>query len=93
MSIRKWVIPLSLLAVVAGLNLGGCPTQPAAVTGDVTAGQAEFTELCAGCHSAASLAGVANRIVNDLETVSAAMNGIVLTDQEVADLKAFLATK
>lgn len=93
MSIRKWIVPLSFLAVVVGLNLAGCPTQSGATTGDATAGQAKFADTCARCHDAASVAGAASLVTTNMGTVNAAMNGVVLTDAEVADVKAFLATQ
>ena len=61
-------------------------------TGSTSAGQTLFSQSCAGCHSAASLAPFASSITTDLGTVASAMNGITLTTQQVADLQAYLAT-
>jgi hypothetical protein len=52
------------------------------------------------CHSAGTydptgsfgnLAGKQARVVSDLGTISSLMNGIVLSPQEVLDMKAFLS--
>lgn len=71
------------------------------LTGDATNGQELYTSRCAVCHSLGTfdtsalpntpdLLGEADEIVNDLGTIDEAMEGITLTDQEVADLKAFI---
>ena len=79
------------------------PTAPAvALTGDATAGQALYTARCTSCHALGSfdtvaevandLSGEAASMVNDLSSISTFMAGLAtLTDQEVADLKAFIA--
>jgi mono/diheme cytochrome c family protein len=95
MTTRKWIISLSLLFAVATLGLGaigGC-SPATGLTGDPVAGQTTFTAKCSGCHTAPSLAGNENRIVRNMGTVSVAMAGVTLTDQEVADLKAYIATQ
>lgn len=86
------------------LALGGCP-QPTTggdaggsdtggtVTADANAGAEKFQATCQRCHTATSIKSEASRITNNMATVSLAMSGITLTDQEVADLKAFLATQ
>jgi len=59
--------------------------------GDPAAGQALYSQRCAGCHpSPAAIAGAASRITNDMGTVDPDMTGITLTNQQVADLKAYL---
>jgi len=59
--------------------------------GDPAAGQALYSQRCAGCHpSPAAIAGAASLITNDMGTISPAMTGITLTAQQVADLKAYL---
>lgn len=63
------------------------------ITGDAAAGQTLFNAECVSCHTAAALAPVAGNIVNDLGTINPAMSGITLTDQQIADLQAFLATQ
>ncbi len=62
------------------------------VTGDAAAGETLFDDECSACHTAEDLAPSANLIVNDLGTINAAMDGLTLTDQQVADLQAYLAT-
>jgi hypothetical protein len=93
MSFRSGIILLSALAVLAGLSLAGCPTQTPTVTGSATDSQTEFTEICQGCHTAIAIKANANLITSAMGTLSPAMSGIVFTDQEVADLKAFRATQ
>ncbi|HVP10501.1 MAG TPA: hypothetical protein VMV94_04845 [Phycisphaerae bacterium] len=60
--------------------------------GSSSAGQTLFTQMCARCHSAASIAGSADRITTNMGSVDSAMRGITLTAQQVADLKAYLAS-
>jgi hypothetical protein len=64
-----------------------------ALTGNTTAGQTLFTAECVTCHTAVSLAPVADNIVSDLGTLNTAMASIVLTGQQILDLQAFLATQ
>ena len=59
----------------------------------IAAGEAKFNASCDTCHSAASIRGAASRVVNDLGTLTPAMAGITLTDQEVANIRAFLAAQ
>jgi mono/diheme cytochrome c family protein len=88
---RTSVLRPCAICVVASLALFvcGCPMQQ--LTGDPVAGEAKSNATCAGCHTAASLAGHENLIRRNMGLVSPAMAGITLTDQEVADLKAFIA--
>jgi len=62
-------------------------------------GKAIYDADCASCHKAGSydpigsdsdLAGDGSRLVNNLGSLSSRMTGLVLTDQEIADLTAFL---
>jgi mono/diheme cytochrome c family protein len=80
---------LGATILIAALSIGGCPIRPSTVlTGDAVAGQTLFADKCASCHLAASLKGNESRIVNNL---GSGMDNIVLTDQQIADLDAFLA--
>jgi len=78
-------------------------TLPASTTtttlgGSVAAGQEIYDNECAGCHRAGShdtdggpdLAGHGDLIMNDMSGYASEMAGIMLTDQEVLDLAAFL---
>jgi mono/diheme cytochrome c family protein len=54
---------------------------------------------CSICHSAgtvdsggSNLAGKQAKLTNNLGSISSAMSGITLTDQEILDLAAFLST-
>jgi mono/diheme cytochrome c family protein len=82
-----------LLAALFLLGLAGCPAAEPIVDDQVAAGQAKFNQSCATCHSAASLRGASRFVVNDMGTVTAAMTGVILTDEEVANIKAFLLTQ
>ncbi len=61
--------------------------------GAAAAGETLFNSRCIGCHvaGAASIVEDRARITNDMGTVNAAMTGVTLTDQEVADLQALAA--
>jgi hypothetical protein len=65
-------------------------TVSAPITGNAANGLTIFNARCIGCHPVAATLQP-NLVVNDLGTINAAMAGITLTDQEVADLKAFLS--
>ena len=68
--------------------------------GSFAAGQADYDTRCAGCHDAGThdssggfagdIAGTGSLLVNDLGTLNGGMNGIILTNQEILDLQAFL---
>jgi len=78
------------------VGVAGCGAVSTPVPADnaaAQAGAAKFASACAGCHSASSLRSGAGLIMNDLGSLSSRMSGITLTDAEVADLKAYLATQ
>lgn len=92
------LLPIAAFAsglAVPMLLTGGCPTTdtqlPSDIVGDATAGQQEFSDRCANCHTKSSVAGARNQISNNLGSLGFAMSGITLTDQEIADLRAYLA--
>jgi len=70
------------------------------IVGDIEAGRVKYDSLCTICHSAApydieatianDLAGKGELLVLELETINPEMEGFVLTEQELADLFAFL---
>jgi mono/diheme cytochrome c family protein len=92
MSASKRAIVLLSAAALIALGLGGCPTAtPTGLTGDPTVGLTLFETECIGCHPTS--AGLnPNAVTNNLGTVNPAMIGITLTDQQVADVQAYLAT-
>ena len=92
MRISRGLAGLGIAAAAALIMFTGC-TNPVTGGGDATAGQAKFTADCATCHSAASLRGASSLVTNDLGTLTPAMSGITLTDQEVANVRAFLLTQ
>lgn len=97
MTYQKRVVAFVGVVVGLALTMGGCPTpasDPASgLTGDAAAGQTKFAQSCVQCHSASSLRGSTNRIVTNLGSVSGAMNGITLTAQQVADLRAYVTSQ
>jgi mono/diheme cytochrome c family protein len=94
MSLRNGIISLSVLVTLATLSLAGCPTQtPAPTGGDPIAGQTVFEQLCVTCHDPASIAAARDRITNNMGTINAQMDGITLTNEQVTDLQAYLATQ
>jgi mono/diheme cytochrome c family protein len=95
MSRTRWILSVCALCVVASLSLGvgGCPLTPPAIVGDATAGETKFNSTCSGCHTATAIAPDRNLIRANMGTINSAMSGITLTNQEIADLKAFLATQ
>ncbi len=75
----------------AGTIKSASATVTVEAAGDAAAGQALFTQTCIGCHpSPAALKPAANQITNNMGSINPAMNGITLTDQQVADLQAYL---
>lgn len=68
--------------------------------GNATEGQAIYDAQCGFCHAAGAhdsngelasdLAGDGSLLVPDLGTIDSAMDGVLLTEQEIADLAAFL---
>ena len=92
MQTRRGLAVLGVTAATVVVTLIGCTT-PGTGNGNVTAGETKFNATCATCHSAASLRGAASLVTNDLGTLTSAMAGITLTDQEVADVRAYLETQ
>ncbi len=92
MSLKKPLAVISLMALVL-VSVVGCPAPTPVVTGDAAAGQTLFAAECVRCHSAASVAGGAALVTTNLGSINPAMNGITLTTQQVADVKAFLETQ
>ncbi len=82
-----------LIVVAAGLvACTGCP-QPQGM-GSAANGETLFNAQCVGCHSAAAVKPGAGLIsTTGLGLINAAMTGITLTNQQVLDLQAFLATQ
>ena len=79
------------------IAVGGVIFKPKVLAGN--AGQLIYEQQCASCHRLGSfdtdgfahdLAQEADPLVNDLGTIDEAMAGLVLTDQELQDLAAFL---
>jgi hypothetical protein len=96
MSLKRWTVSVSVVAALVGLTVWGCTgvSVPASgAGGDSASGQTLYSQRCASCHpSASSLKSVSGLITNNLGSVSSRMNGITLTDQQVLDLQAYLAS-
>jgi mono/diheme cytochrome c family protein len=92
MTLRKSFAVFGPMVLVL-VSLAGCPQPTTMLTGDAAAGQTLFAQDCARCHSAASVAGGAALVTNNLGSINAGMNGITLTDQQVTEIKAFLETQ
>lgn len=83
-------------SLVAALCIVGCGTMGTISTvtdAAAMAGQTTFANDCANCHTASSLKSASGKITNNLGSLSSAMNGITLTDTEVSNLMAYLATQ
>ncbi len=84
---------LALLMLSVGLGSAACALLPTIPVGDAAAGALKFDQACAACHAPIGVAPFADLITNDMGLVNPAMNGVLLTDLEVLDLRAFLATQ
>jgi mono/diheme cytochrome c family protein len=92
--ITKTCLGLGLLVALTGLGFAGCgTTTPAGVVGNAQTGATEFATVCANCHTPAQIKPFSFLIRTNMSTLNAAMTGITLTDQQIADLQAFLATQ
>jgi hypothetical protein len=68
--------------------------------GNIANGQADYDSRCSGCHAAGAhdpnaeiandLAGKGDNLVKNLATIDSAMAGLMLSNQELADMAAFL---
>lgn len=85
----------AVVLVLSGGGLMGCskpgsaPPDPAAVA----AGETVFQQRCSKCHSKEGLYVLQHTLTNDLGPLNTQMKGMTLTDQEIAQLKAFLAPR
>ncbi|HPF38168.1 MAG TPA: hypothetical protein P5081_00855 [Phycisphaerae bacterium] len=87
---------LSLMVIVAAAGLWGCGTMSIPVPTDnaaALAGETVFADQCARCHSARSVSGFAGQLPNNLGALDSRMNGITLSDEELSNLNAYLATQ
>jgi mono/diheme cytochrome c family protein len=91
-------VALTLAALFVALLGTSCPPQTGSVIGDAAAGQALVNARCTSCHRAGGVTHVLDAdhgedVVSNLGTLDAAMSCLILTDQEMSDVKAFLATQ
>ncbi len=93
---RRAVILLAGIMAMCLLVGSSCPIRTT-TTGNAGNGKTLFDTRCVGCHNGGPAAVLhatsAGLVQNNMANVNAAMTGITLTDQEVADVKAFLETQ
>ena len=82
------VLVAASLAIVVGIVSCGTSTPP--LVGDPVAGAALFNAQCTPCHTFGDIKPVSNLIVNNMGTIDFQMADIFLTDQQIADLQAYL---
>lgn len=106
MSWRVAVVGMMVMAACFGCDAEGADEADAilALTGDATAGEALYQTHCSACHGADARSGSAQKDLPDedahelvhvmLEGEGFAMPSFreTLTDQEIADIAAYLAT-
>jgi mono/diheme cytochrome c family protein len=95
MSSRKWLVSAVLVALLGVSCLGGCPAESLTVPSDnaaAQAGLAKYSDTCAGCHAVSWLKAREARITADL-AAEHRIAGFSLTNEEAANLRAFLATQ
>jgi mono/diheme cytochrome c family protein len=98
-SVTSTTLPPSTTTTTSVTLPSTTTTTTTTTTIGTSAGQQIYDMRCMGCHSAGShdttgfagdLAGRGNRLVNDLGQIDGAMSGLMLSDQEITDLAAFL---
>ena len=93
---RKAVLAVAagaLAAAAIGLGLGGCRTTeaiPVPDTASAAEGQKIFANTCSRCHTTSRLRGHAGRVRTNMGSISSAMRDVKLTDEDVANVKAFI---
>ncbi len=94
------VLTLSAQVCTTGTPPPPPPPAPPPPSAAYAAGLAKYQAACAACHAAgsldptgpfANLAGRGGLLVNDLGSISGMMAGMMLTNQEILDLQAFLS--
>jgi hypothetical protein len=92
-TVRVAAALLGISCAAIALGLSACGTAAGSgLLGDAAVGATEFDLTCARCHAAFEIKLFSNLIVNNMGSVNPAMKGILLTDQQIADIRAFLAT-
>ena len=94
--LRKSWCATAIVIVSAGamfLSLGGCPAEslPTGLTGAALAGENTFIGRCQSCHAVSDMRGASLAVVNNMGNVANEMRDITLTNDEVANIKAFIA--
>lgn len=79
------------VCIALGLFLAGTATAAAGSSGNPAAGREMFEDRCVRCHTIDRLAGLGDRVRNDMRYINEQMSVLgLLWDEEVADLRAFL---
>jgi mono/diheme cytochrome c family protein len=84
------LLALTSVAVVWGVAACGL-TFPPPLVGNAATGQTLFVSLCQQCHTAAALKQFSSLITNNLGTLDAQMADILLTNQQIADIQAYIS--
>lgn len=96
MSAKQTLAAFLVVAALAAICATGCSPKEKPVPADNTAalaGQAKFNSICIRCHRPSALASHAGRITNNMGTIASRMKDVTLTDEEIANLRAYLATQ
>lgn len=93
----SWEAAIGTTKVTGTVGPNGL-SKGAGLTGRASAGQTFYTNQgCADCHNGTTAKTAAHmdagKVVNDLGSISSQMDMFTLTDQEVADIKAYLTTQ
>ncbi|MBI5863729.1 MAG: hypothetical protein HZB38_04330 [Planctomycetes bacterium] len=68
-------------------------TNSTVLVGDAAAGQTKFTQSCVECHAASTVKAASGRVTTDMTAICRSSFSILLTEQEVADVKAYLESQ
>lgn len=96
--LARILAPSLLLAGTLAGSLAGCQAPGPAhdsppLVGDVTRGEEVFTKICARCHNPYVLQGHEHLIRNEMGKLRRQMRDVHLTDQQVVDVRAYIAAQ
>ncbi len=95
-TMARFALAFALAGVTLGFFVAGCSPQAAAIDPSNTAalaGQDVYNNSCASCHSVAFIQNHENSLVTNLGSLDSRMSSITLTEEQLTNLKAFLATQ
>ena len=82
------VLIIAGITILIGVLSCGVMTTP--IVGNAAAGATLFAAQCEPCHTFGTIKPVSNLITNDMGTIDPQMADIFLTNQQIADLQAYL---